>query len=40
MLCGYWLPEEPVISVSFSWDEGVCVLGGEMCKSRGVAEVG
>ena len=40
MLCGYWLPEDPVIYVSFGWDEGACVLGGEMFKARGVSEVG
>ena len=38
--CGEWLPEEPVVYVGFRRDKGVCVLGGEMCKACGVAEMG
>ena len=40
ILCACWLPEEPVIYVSFGWNVGVCVVGVEMCKARGVAKVG
>ena len=37
MLCVFWLPEEPVIYVSFSWYVDVCVFGVVMCETRGIA---
>ena len=40
MLCVYWLSEEPVVYVSFSWNVGECVYGSEMCEARVVTEVG
>ena len=39
VLCCEWLLEEPVVYVDFRWDKGVCVLGVDLCKPGGFAEL-